>query len=113
MTLLFLFLVGALAIAVVVAVRARLRPGSKGIDRPSMNVKRHAPVLASILTPTAALIELCRHWSGYEREAAVRALAKRGNVAALPALLERANDWVPQVRAAAAEAIDALPFVSM
>ncbi len=108
MTLLFLFLVGALAIAVVVAVRARSRPGSKGIDRPSMGVKRHAPVLASILTPTADLIELCRHWSGYEREAAVRALVKRGNVAALPAFLERANDWVPQVRAAAAEAIDAL-----
>lgn len=45
--------------------------------------------------------------SGFERQAAVEALAGRADVAVLPVLLVRANDWVPQVRVAAASALQA------
>ncbi|MCM5681558.1 hypothetical protein M8A51_18695 [Schlegelella sp. S2-27] len=48
-----------------------------------------------------------RSSSGYRREAAVRALALSGDDRALPVLLERANDWVPQVRQAATRAVGA------
>lgn len=43
--------------------------------------------------------------SGYEREAAVRVLASLQQPEAIPVLLLRANDWVPQVRAAAQVAL--------
>lgn len=46
--------------------------------------------------------------SGYEREAAARALADKPFGPALPQLLERCNDWVPQVRAAASKAVRAM-----
>lgn len=42
---------------------------------------------------------------GFERERAVFELARRGRPEALPVFLERLNDWVPQVRSAAREAI--------
>lgn len=42
---------------------------------------------------------------GYKRENAVRRLGLMGNPVALPQLLIRANDWVPQVRDAARGAI--------
>lgn len=38
----------------------------------------------------------------------MRALARQDQPAAIPALLERANDWVPQVRAAATAALQGL-----
>ncbi len=43
--------------------------------------------------------------SGYVREAAVKALGRSGQRRALPMLLERANDWVPEVRHAARQAL--------
>lgn len=46
-----------------------------------------------------------RSHSGYEREAAVKALGRSGQGRALPMLLERANDWVPEVRQAARQAV--------
>ena len=48
-----------------------------------------------------------RSRDGHVREAAVRALGAAVHGPALPLLLERANDWVPQVRLAAREAIAA------
>jgi len=45
--------------------------------------------------------------SGYVREAAVQALALSGHGEALPVLLARANDWVPEVRRAAYAALEA------
>jgi hypothetical protein len=45
--------------------------------------------------------------SGFDREEAVQQLGRMGDGLALPVLLERANDWVPQVRVAAHAAIDA------
>ena len=44
--------------------------------------------------------------SGYVREAAVQALALSAHGDALPVLLERANDWVPEVRRAAYAAVE-------
>jgi len=51
------------------------------------------------------LLSMCEHWNGYKRETAVRRLGMFGNPLALPKLLIRANDWVPQVRVAARNAI--------
>ncbi|WP_095129570.1 PBS lyase [Pseudomonas sp. Irchel s3h14] len=45
-----------------------------------------------------ALIALSRFGSGYVREIAVGALAEHASVESLAALVERLNDWVPQVR---------------
>ena len=44
---------------------------------------------------------------GVVREAAVNALARAGHGPALPALLGRLNDWVPEVRRAALGAVTA------
>lgn len=50
----------------------------------------------------ARLVYLCRSGDGYFREAAVRQLGKKGCSAdAWQVLIERQNDWVPQVRQAA------------
>lgn len=56
----------------------------------------------------AELLESAKSRSGFLRERAVRALARYEDVRALPVLIERANDWVPQVRDAAAVAIGRL-----
>lgn len=45
-----------------------------------------------------ALIALSRFGSGFVREIAVRALAAHASVEVLAALVDRLNDWVPQVR---------------
>ena len=45
--------------------------------------------------------------SGFVREAAVNALGQSGHGPALPALLGRLNDWVPEVRSAALGAVTA------
>jgi len=47
------------------------------------------------------------HYSGYVREAAVRELAAQRTGQELPFLLIRLNDWVPEVRDIAAEAMSA------
>ena len=47
------------------------------------------------------------HWNGFVREQAVAGLAHATDGRELPFLLLRLNDWVPQVRAAAREAIEA------
>lgn len=54
------------------------------------------------------LLKMSEHCNGYKRENAVRRLGMLGNPLAIPALLVRVNDWVPQVRAAAAEALNKL-----
>ena len=53
-----------------------------------------------------------QHWldkidsaNGFERQAAVQALTRLRHAHALPQLLARANDWVPQVRQAAHDAV--------
>lgn len=54
------------------------------------------------------LLAMSSHGSGFKRENAVRRLGMIGNPLALPYLIERANDWVPQVRAAARDALSKL-----
>lgn len=51
------------------------------------------------------LLRMSEHWDGYKRENAVRRLGMLGNPIAIPSLLVRANDWVPQVRDAAMDAL--------
>lgn len=54
---------------------------------------------------TGAWVELLGSRNGHERQAAVEALQDLRYGEALPALLLRVNDWVPQVRAAAQKAV--------
>jgi hypothetical protein len=53
------------------------------------------------------LLELARSGDGYLREAAVRQLGKGSSAAAWQVLIERRNDWVPQVRQAALSSAEA------
>ena len=53
------------------------------------------------------LHELASDGNGYVRESATRALVGAQSPEALRVLLERLNDWVPQVRQAAREAVEA------
>ncbi|MGZ0700708.1 HEAT repeat domain-containing protein [Pseudomonas sp. L5B5] len=55
----------------------------------------------------SAWLELSRFGNGFVRQAAVRGLAAHPSASALAALLERLNDWVPQVRQEAAAAVEA------
>lgn len=48
--------------------------------------------------PASSWLTLSTHRSGFVREVAVRELIQQLSPEALPALLERVNDWVPQVR---------------
>ncbi|QLL15669.1 PBS lyase [Pseudomonas chlororaphis] len=54
----------------------------------------------------SAWLELSRFGNGFVRQAAVRGLAAQPSAEALAALLERLNDWVPQVRQEAAAAVE-------
>jgi len=56
----------------------------------------------------AAWLELVGSYDGYERQAAVEALGRLRHGPAVRALLARANDWVPQVRAAATRVLRSL-----
>ncbi len=66
------------------------------------------------MTPTGVknLLFQCKHYDGYEREAALRKLAKDAELHLkysslfLPCVIERLNDWVPQVRLAARDAFE-------
>ena len=51
------------------------------------------------------LLLMAEHWNGFKRENAVRRLGILGNPVAIPKLIIRANDWVPQVREAARKAL--------
>ncbi len=53
------------------------------------------------------LVRQTRSRNGFERQAAVRALASSRHAAALPALIERLNDWVDAVRHDARLAVQA------
>lgn len=48
---------------------------------------------------------LCNSWSGHDREAGLKLLRASPSTGALGAILDRLNDWVPQVRQAANEAL--------
>lgn len=56
-------------------------------------------------TSVEDLVRLSSSFDGFKRENAVRRLGMIGDPAAIPALIIRANDWVPEVRAAAYNAL--------
>ena len=51
------------------------------------------------------LVALSTSANGFRREDAVRRLGMLGDPRAIPCLIVRANDWVPQVRTAAFDAL--------
>lgn len=51
------------------------------------------------------LLLMAEHWNGFKRENAVRRLGMLGNPIAIPKLIIRINDWVPEVRVVAKEAL--------
>jgi HEAT repeat protein len=55
-----------------------------------------------------AWLERVTSYSGFERQEAVEMLGRLRDARALPALLVRVNDWVPQVRRAALRAVRSL-----
>jgi hypothetical protein len=82
-------------------------------DRPTYETSR-ARVLEALsdadatdLTVEVRLIELAHSGDGYLRQAAVRQLGKGRSETAFRVLLERCNDWVPQVRQAALSSANA------
>lgn len=85
----------------------RPEPDAAPAKRPASEPPSHAPYTADIIAevrqqddPNALATDM-GHYSGYVREAALeRANALRAP-ALLPAIVERLNDWVPQVRARA------------
>ncbi len=88
--------------------RARME-GYSGIRAPGW-IRDAADVRRVVLpeeTEAAVLGLISTHPSGYVREAAVQRLSLMDDGAELPPLLLRANDWVPQVRARAVDALHA------
>ncbi len=51
------------------------------------------------------LLKMTAHWDGHKRDNAIRRLGMLGNPIAIPYLILRVNDWVPQVRNTALKAI--------
>ena len=58
------------------------------------------------------ILLMSEHGNGYKRESAVRQLGILSNPLAIPKLIIRANDWVPEVRIAAKEALFKLATLS-
>ncbi|HEV3051459.1 MAG TPA: HEAT repeat domain-containing protein [Longimicrobium sp.] len=88
--------------------RARME-GYSGIHAPAW-IRDAADVRRLVLaeeTGAAVLGLISTHPSGYVREAAIQRLSLMNGGAELPPLLLRANDWVPQVRARAVDALHA------
>lgn len=69
--------------------------------------RRHQEAREALATCQGAgdWFTLSTHHNGFVREVAVRELSEKPSPAALQALLERVNDWVPQVRELAVVAV--------
>ncbi len=70
----------------------------------SLDLNRFA-ALGKLSVPLLA-VATC-NWNGYVRQSAIEWLGRAQDVRALPFLVLRLNDWVPEVRAAAAAALAA------
>lgn len=71
---------------------------------------RYLPEWLAILdgSDLVQLVEASRDRNGFKREAALHLLIRSGNPAALPIFVERLNDWVPQIRRIATQAVEGL-----
>lgn len=65
----------------------------------------YRPAQAEPLGSASHLIALTRHYNGHIRQRAVLCLGFMGEVSALPALIERVNDWAEPVRRAAKQSV--------
>ncbi|MEQ9893083.1 HEAT repeat domain-containing protein [Pectobacterium aroidearum] len=65
----------------------------------------YRPAQADALGSASHLIALTRHYNGHIRQRAVLCLGFMGEVSALPALIERVNDWAEPVRRAAKQSV--------
>ncbi|MEQ9915487.1 HEAT repeat domain-containing protein [Pectobacterium aroidearum] len=65
----------------------------------------YRPAQADALGSASHLIALTRHYNGHIRQRAVLCLGFMGEVSALPALIERVNDWAEPVRRAAKRSV--------
>lgn len=79
----------------------RLR-GERPINSYADQQRMNALELIASTAESGTWPELSRHHSGFVREMAVRELSAHPSPEALVALVERLNDWVPQVREQAA-----------
>lgn len=73
-------------------------------------VKQTTEPLEMSASPEAQLIGFSRDYNGRVREAAVRQLVRFKTDGAFQAIVERLNDWVPQVRSAAQSSLES--FIS-
>ncbi|WP_224653175.1 HEAT repeat domain-containing protein [Pectobacterium versatile] len=65
----------------------------------------YQPAQGDALGSASHLIILTRHYNGHIRQRAVLCLGFMGDVVALPALIERVNDWAEPVRRAAKQSV--------
>ncbi|MCQ8233816.1 HEAT repeat domain-containing protein [Pectobacterium carotovorum] len=65
----------------------------------------YRPAQADALGSASHLIALTRHYNGHIRQRAVLCLGFMDEVSALPALIERVNDWAEPVRRAAKQSV--------
>ncbi|MDY4382598.1 HEAT repeat domain-containing protein [Pectobacterium brasiliense] len=65
----------------------------------------YRPAQADALGSASHLITLTRHYNGHIRQRAVLCLGFMNEVSALPALIERVNDWAEPVRRAAKQSV--------
>ncbi|UYA58746.1 hypothetical protein NAL19_490 [Pectobacterium sp. F1-1] len=65
----------------------------------------YRPAQADALGSASRLIVLTRHYNGHIRQRAALCLGFMGEVSALPALIERVNDWAEPVRRAAKQSV--------
>ncbi|MFJ5385859.1 HEAT repeat domain-containing protein [Pectobacterium sp. CHL-2024] len=65
----------------------------------------YRPAQAEALGSASHLITLTRHYNGHIRQRAVLCLGFMDEISALPALIERVNDWAEPVRRAAKQSV--------
>ncbi|WP_409309178.1 HEAT repeat domain-containing protein [Pectobacterium sp. B1J-3] len=65
----------------------------------------YQPAQSGSLGEASRLIGLTRHYNGHIRQCAVRCLGLMDEVSALPAMIERVNDWAEPVRRSARQSV--------
>lgn len=85
---------------------ARLQNQQAPVTQWAAQRRDEAAHLLSNAQESGDWIALTTHCNGFIREVAVRALREQPSPKALAALIERLNDWVPQIRDLAKESLD-------
>ena len=69
------------------------------------NAKKTSPASVDKIDDFSKLLFLSDDKDGYVREKAIRKLGELGDPEAIPALIARTNDWVPEIRMTAVKAV--------